>query len=122
MRTAIGAAERRSHLTFPLVGEASEADAFWRHFSKRLKTGAGAARARACWFCPFVRHRNYKTVPSSFNFWVDWIVFSGAGSKRRVVSQQSKYRTPYEASIASPLTGLDIFLFRLLELDFRKNS
>ena len=45
---------------------------------------------RACWFRPFVRHRNYKTVPSSFNFWVDWIVFSGAGSKRRVVYYTSR--------------------------------
>ena len=104
MRTAIGAAERRSHLTFPLVADVRRLGG--RVLAALLKT---FENGRACvgFVRSFVRHRNYKTVPSSFNFWVDWIVFSGAGSKRRVVSQQSKYRTPYEASIAPPRTGLD---------------
>ena len=43
MRTAIGAAERRSHLTFlsdgqKEEGERTRTDAAWRHISKRLKT------------------------------------------------------------------------------------
>ena len=72
MRTAIGAAEHRSHLTFLLDGHE---DADGRGMAAHFKTIENDARA--CWFRPFVRHRNYKTVPSSFNFWVDWIVFSG---------------------------------------------
>ena len=87
MRTAIGAAERRSHLTFPLVADTVHTDVrrSGRVLAALLKT---FENGRACvgFVRSLVRHRNYKTVPSSFNFWVDWIVFfSGAGSKRRVV-------------------------------------
>ena len=87
MRTAIGAAEHRSHLTFLSDGQKEEGErtrgrgpdgrGMAAHFKTIENDALARARARACWFRPFVRHRNYKTVPSSFNFWVDWIVFSG---------------------------------------------
>ena len=102
MRTAIGAADRRSHLTFPLVADVRLGG---RVLAARLKTGA----ARVCWFCPSVRSFGIEIIkpfhhPSIFGS--IGLFFREAGSKRRVVSQQSKYRTPYEASIAPPLTGL----------------
>ena len=46
MRTAIGAAEHRSHLTFLSDGQ-TRTDAAWRHISKRLKTTPSRERARA---------------------------------------------------------------------------